>query len=131
MPGARGVGGVFFKAKDPERLIEWYRETLEIDIDGPSPHTGAIGASFEIADLPDDMYLRFAVAPPDTVHFDGHFMINFVVDGLDEILSRVGSSGGQVLGTRDLPGVGRFAWITDLDRNRLELWEPVPSPGRP
>ncbi len=38
MARGRGVGGVFFKANDPERLIEWYRETLDIAVDGPSPH---------------------------------------------------------------------------------------------
>jgi len=130
MARARGIGGVFFKADDPERLIAWYRETLEITVDGPSSHTGSWGVSFEISDLPDDLYLRFAVAPPDTVHFDGGFMVNFVVDGLDEILTRVRDTGGTVLGERDLSEVGRFAWIVDPDKNRVELWEPAPCPNR-
>lgn len=130
MAGARGVGGVFFKADDPERLIAWYRETLGITVDGPSPHTGSWGVSFEISDLPDDLYLRFAVEPPDTVHFDGEFMVNFVVDGLDEVLNRIRNGGGTVLGERNLEGVGRFGWIVDPDKNRVELWEPTPSPNR-
>lgn len=130
MGRARGVGGVFFKANDPEQLIDWYRATLGIDVDGPSPHTGSLGVSFEISDLPDDIYLRFAVEPPDTVHFDGGFMINFVVDELDEILANVEDAGGTVLGERTLDQVGRFAWIVDPERNRVELWQPTESPNR-
>lgn len=131
MARARGVGGVFFTSDDPERLIAWYRDTLGVTVDGPSPHTGAWGVSFEISDLPDDLYLRFAVEPPETVHVAGSFMVNFVVDELATILRRVRETGGEVLGERDLAGVGRFAWITDPDQNRVELWEPTASPDRP
>ena len=131
MPRALGVGGVFFKADDPEALMAWYRTALGLTVDGPSAKTGAWGVSFEAAALPDDVYLRLAAAPPESRHFDGQFMINFIVDDLDGVLANVREHGGVVLGETELDGVGRFGWFTDPNQNRVELWEPVDSPDRP
>ena len=130
MARALGVGGVFFKSEDPERLMAWYGEVFGLTVDGPSPQTGGWGVSFELDDLPSDLYLRFAIEAPDTRHFDRAAMVNFVVDDLDGVLAQVEQGGGTVLLQMPLDGVGRFAWFDDPEGNRVELWEPVDSPAR-
>src|SRR5271167_4324741 len=80
-----GLGGIFFKAKDPKALYEWYRKHLGIESNAGS------GAMWRDADHPEIPGCNvFAIFPADTTYFapsDSRFMINFRVDNLDELLT--------------------------------------------
>jgi predicted enzyme related to lactoylglutathione lyase len=120
MAKAVGFGGVFFRANDPARLLQWYSDVLGVAVEehgGSAMFTEAAGASSVLA--------TFAV---DTDYFGPSgqaFMINFRVDDLDGCLQAVASAGGTVDPQTMDEGYGRFGWFTDPEGNRVELWEPV------
>jgi catechol 2,3-dioxygenase-like lactoylglutathione lyase family enzyme len=107
-----GVGGVFFKAKDPKALAAWYRDVLGLPLEAWG------GAA-----------LIWNAFPASTDYFapsTGDFMINYAVDDMDAFLSRLRAKGVAILKRDDDPN-GRFAWILDPEGNKIELWEPKNS----
>jgi len=120
MARAVGVGGVFLKAGDPQKLGEWYSQHLGI----PSQDGGSLAF-----DGPESMGMTvFAHFPESTKYFgDGpqHAMVNFRVDNLDELLAQLSAAGVRVDPKREDYDYGRFAWFWDPEGNRVELWEPV------
>ena len=120
-----GLGGLFFRSKDPDALSAWYKEHLGI---------GA-GCNASGEGDPDDWYWRTAGGPTvfapfkaDTDYFaaDKAFMINLRVSGLDGMLDTLRVAGVEVITKPewDDPSVGRFARIHDPEGNAVELWEP-------
>lgn len=118
----RGIGGIFFKAKDPKKLQEWYVENLGLKPD----ENGYI--YFMWSNLTAPGYTLWAPFPEETNYFkpsQAESMINFVVSDIDEFLVELRSKGVDV----DERGVevteqGKFAWCMDLEGNKIELWEP-------
>jgi glyoxylase I family protein len=108
-----GIGGVFFRSKDPEALADWYKE-----------HLGINGMEW----VQQEGQTVFAPFANDTEYFGNksqQFMLNFRVDDLDSLLEQLRA--GKVKVVKDVEqqkGVGRFAHIEDLEGNRIELWEP-------
>lgn len=116
-----GVGGIFFRSKDPKALSAWYHDVLGLNVeswggamlsyDAPGhPHVLVWNAMGQSGD-----YLA-----PST----REFMINFAVDDLDAILEKLAAKGVPVLKRDDSDPNGRFAWILDPDGTKIELWEP-------
>jgi predicted enzyme related to lactoylglutathione lyase len=120
---ALGIGGFFFRARDPQRLIDWYRDRLGIDTMDPA---GAGGVWQQQAGP-----TVFAPFPEDTDYFgrpDQAFMLNFRVTDLDAMLQQLRSAGVEVDERVELmEGIGRFGWATDPEGNRFELWQPAPG----
>jgi predicted enzyme related to lactoylglutathione lyase len=120
MAGVTGVGGVFFRSSDPEALYQWYERHLGITREADGSVLFHWGGPGETA---------FAVFPQDTTYFGPSgqsFMINFRVDDLDALLSRLATEGIESNPQREEHPYGKFAWIVDPDANRIELWEPPP-----
>jgi predicted enzyme related to lactoylglutathione lyase len=116
-----GLGGIFFKAKDPKALYEWYRKHLGID---SSPEAGAMWSE---ADPKNPGINVFAIFPHDTKYLgspERGFMINFRVDDLKALLQALREEGVQVDEKFEDHEYGKFGWITDPEGNRVELWEP-------
>jgi predicted enzyme related to lactoylglutathione lyase len=119
MTKAVGVGGVFLKARDPQTLAAWYASQLGIQtVEGGSL----------VFDGPESAGMTvFAHFPVDTGYFGGgeqQAMVNFRVDDLDTLLVQLAAAGVRVDPKREDISYGRFAWIWDLEGNRVELWEP-------
>lgn len=118
-----GIGGVFFRANDPEALQAWYREHLGIVVDYASPW------------LPQPGPTLFKPFPRDADHIpEGRaWMINFRVTKLAELLSALRDAGVLVTTNPewDTPETGRFARVHDPEGNAVELWEPPEEPGPP
>jgi predicted enzyme related to lactoylglutathione lyase len=120
MAKAIGVGGMFFKAKDPKALGAWYAKHLGISTTdtGSLVFDGAASAGLTV----------FAHFPEDTKYFgeqSQRAMVNFRVDNLDELLAKLASEQVSIDPDRMDLSYGRFAWIHDLEGNRVELWEPA------
>lgn len=121
-----GVGGVFFRSGNPASLGEWYSKHLSFDVEAWGDTRGS---SFLPADMPENSFTVWSAFSSDTTYFGDSgqaYMINLVVDNLDEALENVRAGGGIVLDDREEHDFGRFGWFVDPDGNRVELWEPPP-----
>jgi catechol 2,3-dioxygenase-like lactoylglutathione lyase family enzyme len=115
-----GVGGVFFKAKDPKALAAWYRDVLGL----PLEVWGGAKLRYDAPKHPPA--LIWNAFPASTKYFapsTGEFMINYAVDDMDAFLTRLRAKDVAILKRVDDPN-GRFAWILDPEGNKIELWEP-------
>lgn len=119
-----GIGGIFFKSKDPEKSRKWYNENLGMATD-------EYGTMFEfrLASDPDKKgYLQWSVFPDKTKYFDPsskEFMINYRVENIEALVEELKSNGVTVLDTLETYDYGKFIHIMDPENNKIELWEPV------
>ena len=119
-----GIGGIFFKARDPQALREWYRRHLGIDVQPWG------GASFRWHDpeLPEpDGSTVWNIFPASTTYFapsEAGFMINYRVDDLAAVLDALRAEGCAVDERVDDSEYGKFGWVMDPEGNRIELWQP-------
>ena len=121
-----GIGGVFFKSANRDQTREWYATHLGIADKGG----GAILPWREHDDPQKEHVTVWTVFPASTTYFDpGHapFMINYIVDDMDALLGRLEKEGVKIDAKRMNESYGRFAWIYDLDGNKIELWQPLPA----
>ena len=123
MKRVTGLGGIFFKAKDPKALYEWYRKHLGIE----SAPDGS-GAMWRDADHPEIPGCNiFCVFPAETTYFapsQSSFMVNFRVENLGELLRALREECVEVDPKVEEYDYGKFGWIMDPEGNRIELWEP-------
>ncbi len=119
MEKVQGVGGIFFRAKDPSALAEWYSRHL-----GVSPAPADMGTPPWITGEGVTVFAPFAA---DTDYFaaDRQFMLNFRVRDLDAMVEQLCGAGIEVSREESMAGVGRFARIHDPEGNPIELWEPA------
>ena len=116
-----GVGGVFFKAKDPKALAAWYRDVLGL----PVQPWGGGALRYDAPEHPPK--LAWNAFPASTQQFapsTADFMINYAVDDMDAMVARLGKNGVEVLKRQDDDAYGKFVWIMDPKGNKVELWEP-------
>ncbi|HZT78022.1 MAG TPA: VOC family protein [Vicinamibacterales bacterium] len=120
MARALGVGGVFFRSRDPKALGAWYQRWLGVEFDGQA-------VSFSPAAMPPAALTVWCPFAADTKYFDPakrDFMINLVVDDLDAALAQVKDGGAEIVGAVQEADYGRFGWFIDPDGNKIELWQP-------
>lgn len=123
-----GIGGVFFKSDDPERLYAWYEKHLGLQ---RMPGGVVLFPWRQAGDEEKERTTVWSLFPKDTNYFgpaNPAFMVNYIVDDLDGILADLRAAGAQVDDKQEDSEYGRFAWVTDLEGNRIELWQP---PNRP
>jgi predicted enzyme related to lactoylglutathione lyase len=127
MAKVTGIGGIFFKAQNVEKMRAWYQQHLGID----ASHGGAAIFEWREAADPNRQGMTvWSVFPEDTKHFSpsrAPFMINYRVANLKDTLAELREQGVTVDERVDESEFGRFGWITDPEGNRIELWEPPES----
>ena len=122
--GVTGIGGVFFKMKDPEAARHWFALHLGLSTD-------AYGSTFETrnSDNPAQKgFLQWSPMKDDTTYFDpspSEFMINYKVRGLDDLLAKLKASGVTIIDQVATYDYGRFVHILGPEQQSIELWEPV------
>jgi predicted enzyme related to lactoylglutathione lyase len=123
-----GIGGVFFKAKDPETLRAWYQKHLGLEFDAYGSVVFECPEGEEQRKAAQTVWSLF---PSDTKYFDpstAPFMINYRVENLRGLAEQLRSEGVAVEESTEGFEYGRFGWVMDPEGNRIELWEPaVPS----
>lgn len=124
MKKVTGIGGVFFKCKDPEKVRDWYKTHLGID-------TNAYGANFEWRQLdqPDKIgSTQWSPFADDSKYFEPstkEFMINYRVENLEALIDELKKDGVTVLDAIASYDYGKFVHILDLEGNKIQLWEPA------
>jgi catechol 2,3-dioxygenase-like lactoylglutathione lyase family enzyme len=131
-----GIGGLMFRAKDPDALKAWYREHLGIgggcvpegDGSGWRPGTGPAPADpgNEYFWYPQPGPMVFAPFAEGSDYFprDKQALINLRVRGMDDLVERLRAAGVEILSDETMPPAGRFVRIHDPEGNPIELWEP-------
>jgi len=123
-----GIGGVFFKAKDPKMLRTWYQEKLGIALqDG-----GSYGLFLwrERQDSSREGTTVWGLFPETTKYFapsSASFMINYRVRNLDALLAQLQAAGVVAVGKVVEDFNGKFGWVVDPEGNKIEFWEPKPG----
>ena len=122
MKRVTGIGGIFFKARDPAALGAWYRDHLGLDVtewggtvfdwggDGSEP-----GMTIWSPFAADTDYMAPGTAP---------FMVNFRVADLEALLAALKAEGCNVVDSTETSGHGKFGWVIDPEGNKVELWQP-------
>jgi predicted enzyme related to lactoylglutathione lyase len=123
--GVLGMGGLFFRSRDPEALSAWYKEHLGIG--GGCVAEGLADEANEWVWFHQGGPMVFQPFKADSDYFaaDKAFMINLRVSGLDAMLEKLRAAGVEVITKPewDDPQLGRFARIHDPEGNAVELWE--------
>lgn len=119
MERVQGIGGIFFRAKDPQALSAWYRDTLGVD---PAPTD--METPPWIAEGGVTVFAPFA-ADTDYYPTGQQVMVNFRVGDMDAMLAQLRAAGEEPFNETTMEGIGRFAHITDPEGNAIELWEPA------
>jgi len=117
-----GIGGIFFSAKDPAALRDWYRLHLGIDV---QEWGGTTFRWVDDAGVPTDGTTIWSVG--DNAQFapsHSPFMINYRVADLHALLQALRKEGCDVLEKVDDSEFGKFGWVIDPEGNKLELWQP-------
>ena len=123
MKKVTGIGGIFFKCKDPNKMREWYQTHLGLN-------TNQYGAVFEWRQATDSTKKGFSQWSPfkeKTKYFEPstkEFMINYRVENLEALVEELKKEGVTVTDTIETADYGKFVHIMDIEGNKIELWEP-------
>ena len=124
MARVTGIGGVFFKSKDPKALGAWYAKHLGIPLEA----WGGAALRWPEDKAEDKGVTAWSLAKSDSKWFapsDASFMINYRVDDMAGLLAQLTAGGVEILKGPESHENGKFAWIVDPDGNKVELWEPM------
>lgn len=120
MEKVAGIGGLFFRARDPKALGNWYLQHLGIAL---TP-TGEGGTVWQQEAGPT-VFTPF----PETTKYFGDpnkvWMVNFRVHDIDKMVAQLRTAGIEVKDPESYPNVGRFARLHDPEGNPIELWQPA------
>ncbi len=121
MQKIRGVGGLFFKCKEPEKLAAWYKKYLGIQMDGPTygmfnPHEAQVDDRTVWSTFSDDSDY---FAPSEQ-----SFMFNFIVEEVEAMMAQVVKGGASQAGEIVKESYGDFGWFIDPEGFKVELWSP-------
>ena len=124
MKKVTGIGGIFFKTKDPEKMKEWYGKNLGLV-------TNDYGSVFEFRSSVKPEKKGYALWSPfkeDTEYFrpsEKEFMINYRVENLEKLVEELKKDGVTVCDEIETYEYGKFVHILDPENNKIELWEPI------
>ncbi len=123
MKKVTGIGGIFFKCKDPNKMKDWYRDHLGLN-------TNEYGATFDWRQDEDPIQkgsTQWSTFSDTTKYFEPStkdFMINYRVENLDALAAQLKSEGVTIVGEIQSFDYGKFLHIIDPEGNKIELWEP-------
>ena len=126
MKRVTGIGGIFFKSKDPKKITEWYHKHLGLA-------TNPYGATFEWFEAPNPeakaqtQWTPFEESSSYLGSAEQGFMINYRVEHLEELIIQLKKEGVQLVDKMETYAYGKFVHILDGEGNKVQLWEPIDS----
>lgn len=123
MKKVTGIGGIFFKCKDPGKMKEWYKTHLGLETD-------QYGTNFEWrqgADPSRKGFTQWSPFPQKTTYFQPSaqdYMINYRVHDLEKLVEELRKEGVTIVDKIETFEYGKFIHILDMEGNKIELWEP-------
>jgi predicted enzyme related to lactoylglutathione lyase len=125
MKKVTGVGGIFFKCKDPIKMGEWYQKNLGLNT---NVWGGATFEWYEGTDSTERGQTQWQPFPANTKYFEPStqdFMINYRVENLEALVEELKKNGVTIVDTMQVVDFGKFIHILDAEGNKVELWEPT------
>lgn len=125
-PKVIGIGGIFFRSKNPQSIREWYGKNLGLAIN-------EYGSPFEFrnANRPEEInYLNWNPFDENTEYFEPsekEFMINYRVQNIEGLVKKLEENGVTIVDKIEEFDYGKFVHIMDIEGNKIELWEPIDS----
>ena len=119
-----GIGGVFFKCKNPKKITEWYQKYLGLQ-------TNPYGATFEWYEGTDSTkkaQTQWTPFSEKTKYFEPStkdFMINYRVQNLEQLVAELKAANVTILDKMEIVSYGKFIHILDVEGNKVQLWEPL------
>ncbi|MBS1927369.1 MAG: VOC family protein [Chitinophagaceae bacterium] len=123
MKKVTGIGGIFFKCKDPQKMRDWYKANLGLQTN----QYGAVFEWYQGADSTKKGFSQWSPFKEDTKYFEPskkEFMINYRVENLEALVEELQKSGVTVVDKIESYDYGKFVHILDPEGNKIELWEP-------
>ncbi len=124
MKRVTGIGGIFFKARDPAALGAWYRKHLGLAVED----WGGVAFRWAGEDNPSGtgrtIWSPFAADSSYFAPSEAGFMVNFRVHDLHDLLTALREEGCEVTGEPQESEYGKFGWVIDPEGNKIELWQP-------
>ena len=124
MKKVTGIGGIFFKCKDPKAIKEWYNKHLGLE-------AGPYGASFEWRQVDDPGkkgLTQWNVNTETAKNYEPStkdFMINYRVENLEALVEELKKEGVTIVDKIESYDYGKFVHILDVEGNKIQLWEPA------
>lgn len=118
-----GIGGIFFKCKDPKKLRDWYQYNLGLNVN----QYGAVFEWRQGADTTKKGFSQWSPFNEKTKYFapsTKDFMINYRVADMDKLIAQLKKDGVTITDTVETADYGKFVHIMDIEGNKIELWEP-------
>jgi predicted enzyme related to lactoylglutathione lyase len=123
MKRVTGIGGIFFKCKDPKKLREWYQIHLGLNTN----QYGAVFEWYQGADSTKKGFSQWSPFRETTKYFEPstkEFMINYRVENLEALVEELKKEGVNITDSLQTVDYGKFVHIMDIEGNKIELWEP-------
>lgn len=123
MKKVTGIGGIFFKCKDPDQVKEWYQTHLGLNTD----QWGAVFEWYQGADSTQKGFTQWSPFKETTEYFQPSakdFMINYRVENIEALVEELKQNGVTVVDDIETVEYGKFVHILDVEGNKIELWEP-------
>ncbi len=123
MKKVTGIGGIFFKCKDPQKIRAWYQQNLGLNTN----QYGAVFEWYQGADSTKKGFTQWSPFKETTKYFEPSakdFMINFRVENMEALVEELKQNGVTVTDTIQTFEYGKFVHILDIEGNKIELWEP-------
>ena len=118
-----GIGGIFFKCKDPNKMREWYQAHLGLNTN----KYGTVFEWYQGADSTKKGFTQWSPFNEKTKYFEPSikdYMINYRVENMDALIAELKKNGVTIVDTIQTVEYGKFVHILDVEGNKLELWEP-------
>lgn len=119
-----GIGGIFFKCDDPDKLREWYGNTFGFATD----KYGAMFKSKDFGDSRKTNYLQWSTMSKDSKYFEpskSQFMVNYRVENIEALVEQLKAERVKVIDEIEEFEYGKFVHVIDPEGNKIELWEPI------
>ena len=123
MKRVTGIGGIFFKCKDPKKVREWYQTHLGLNTN----QYGTVFEWYQGADSTKKGFSQWSPFKETTKYFEPstkEFMINYRVENLESLVEKLKKEGVTITDTLQTVEYGKFVHIMDIEGNKIELWEP-------
>ncbi len=123
MKKVTGIGGIFFKCKDPEKMRAWYKANLGLNTN----EYGAVFEWYQGADSTKKGFSQWSLFKESTKYFEPSakdFMINYRVEDIESLVEELKKNGVTIVDHIHTFDYGKFVHVMDPEGNNIELWEP-------